>query len=61
MLAKDTIRQQINQMPGLGNIPIWAGLFRSRDFIHSQTDLVILRDPYLARPAAASRPSRTTT
>lgn len=45
-LMQDTVRQQINRMPGLGDIPILGALFRSRDFIHSQTELVILVTPY---------------
>ena len=47
-MLQDTIRQQINQLPGLGNIPILGALFRSRDFIHSQTELIILVTPYYA-------------
>jgi pilus assembly protein CpaC len=49
-MLQDTIRQQINQLPGLGNIPILGALFRSRDFIHDQTELVVLVTPYLAYP-----------
>lgn len=49
-LMQDSVRQQINKMPGLGDIPILGALFRSRDFIHSKTELVILVTPYLAQP-----------
>ena len=49
-LIEDRVRQQISQFPGLGNIPILGALFRSRDFIHTQTELVILVTPYLAHP-----------
>ena len=49
---QDSVRQQINKLPGLGDIPILGALFRSRDFIHSQTELVILVTPYLAQPGA---------
>jgi len=49
-LFEDKIRQQISQMPGLGNIPILGALFRSRDFVHDQTELVILVTPYLVNP-----------
>lgn len=45
-LMQDTVRQQINRLPGLGDIPILGALFRSRDFIQSQTELVILVTPY---------------
>jgi pilus assembly protein CpaC len=47
-LLQDEYRHQISQMPGLGDIPILGALFRSRDFIHSQTELVILVTPVLA-------------
>jgi pilus assembly protein CpaC len=50
-MLQDTVRQQMNQLPGLGNIPILGALFRSRDFIHSQTELVILVTPYLVEPS----------
>ncbi len=52
-MFQDTLRQQISQMPGVGNIPILGALFRSRDFIHEQTELVILVTPYLVTPGAA--------
>jgi pilus assembly protein CpaC len=50
-LMEDRVRQQINQLPGLGNIPILGALFRSRDFVHSQTELLILVTPYLVEPS----------
>ena len=49
-LMQDQVRQQFNAFPGLGDIPILGALFRSRDFIHSQTELVILVTPYIAEP-----------
>jgi pilus assembly protein CpaC len=49
-LIQEQVRQQFNSLPGLGNIPILGALFRSRDFIHSQTELVILVTPMLAAP-----------
>lgn len=47
-LMQDTVRTQINRLPGLGDIPILGTLFRSRDFIHSQTELVVLVTPTYA-------------
>lgn len=52
-LIQDSVRQQINKLPGLGDIPILGALFRSRDFIRAQTELVVLVTPYLAFPGAA--------
>jgi len=51
-LFQEEERQQINALPGLSNIPILGALFRSRDFIRQQTELVILVTPYLATPGA---------
>jgi len=49
-MFQDTVRQQINQLPGLGNIPILGALFRSRDFESHRTELVILVTPYYTSP-----------
>ncbi len=54
-LLQDTTRQQINKFPGLGDIPVIGMLFRSRDYIHSQTELVVLVTPILAFPNDATR------
>lgn len=62
-LIQDRLRHQINQFPGLANIPILGALFRSRDYIRDQTELVILVTPYLAYPAdqAPTLPTDTMT
>jgi len=49
-LLDERVRQQINQLPGLGDLPILGALFRSREFISEQTELVILVTPYLVNP-----------
>ena len=59
-MLQDTIRQQINQLPGLGDIPILGALFRSRDFIHNQTELVILVTPVSGRARRRRPTSRPT-
>jgi pilus assembly protein CpaC len=48
-MIQDKVRQQFNSVPILGQIPILGALFRSRDFQHNQTELVILVTPYLAQ------------
>lgn len=50
-LLQERTSQQIQQMPGLGNIPILGALFRSRDYQSQQTELVILVTPYLVAPS----------
>ncbi len=49
-LVRDDIRQAINGLPGLSKIPVLGTLFRSRDFVRNETELVIIVTPYLARP-----------
>lgn len=48
-LIEEKTRTQVHRLPGLGDIPILGTLFRSRDFIRSQSELVILVTPYLAK------------
>jgi pilus assembly protein CpaC len=50
-LLQERTSQQIQQLPGLGNIPILGALFRSRDYQSHQTELVILVTPYLVAPS----------
>jgi pilus assembly protein CpaC len=47
-LLQDNEKHQLAQMPGLGDIPILGALFRSRDYIHEQTELVIMVTPVMA-------------
>ena len=51
-LVRDDIRQAINGFPGLSKIPVLGTLFRSRDFVRNETELVIIVTPYLVRPVA---------
>lgn len=51
-LVRDDLRQAVNGLPGLSKIPVLGALFRSRDFVRNETELVILVTPYLARPVA---------
>lgn len=50
-LLQNSVRQRIKQLPGLGDIPILGALFRSREYISAQTELVIMVTPYLVSPA----------
>lgn len=51
-LVRDDIRQAVNGLPGLTKIPVLGTLFRSRDFVRNESELVIIITPYLARPVA---------
>lgn len=51
-LVRDDVRQAVNGLPGLTKIPVLGTLFRSRDFVRNESELVIIITPYLARPVA---------
>lgn len=57
-LLNDNMRQTISGAPGLSKIPILGTLFRSRDFVNNQTELVIIATPYLVQPVARNKLSR---
>lgn len=51
-LVRDDIRQVSAGLPGLAKLPVLGSLFRSRDFVRNETELVIIVTPYLSRPVA---------
>lgn len=51
-LVRDDIRQTASGLPGLSKIPVLGALFRSRDFVRNETELVIIVTPYMTRPVA---------
>ncbi len=54
-LVRDDVRQAVNGLPGLSKLPVLGTLFRSRDFVRNETELVIIVTPYLARPTARNQ------
>jgi pilus assembly protein CpaC len=58
-LVQDNVRQAMSGLPGISKVPVFGTLFRSKDFIRNETELVIIATPYLVRPtsrAALARP-----
>ncbi|WP_425373270.1 type II and III secretion system protein family protein [Mesorhizobium denitrificans] len=53
-LVRDDVRQVLNGLPGASKIPVLGTMFRSRDFVRNETELVILVTPYLTKPTARS-------
>jgi pilus assembly protein CpaC len=51
-LIKDTTRQLVDGTPGLKKLPVLGALFRSRDYIKNQTELVVIVTPYLVGSVA---------
>jgi pilus assembly protein CpaC len=48
-LLSDQSKQALSGYPGLKNLPVLGTLFRSRDFLKNETELVVIVTPYIAR------------
>jgi pilus assembly protein CpaC len=57
-LIQDQTKQAINGLPGLGQLPVLGSLFRSRDYVNHQTELMVLVTPYIVRAVAQKDLSR---
>src|SRR6202142_3959626 len=57
-MIQEQTKQQINGVPGLMQLPILGSLFRSRDYINNQTELMVLVTPYIVRAVAQKQLSR---
>jgi pilus assembly protein CpaC len=57
-MIQEQTKQQINGIPGLMQIPVLGQLFRSRDFINRQTELMVIVTPYVVRAVAQKNLSR---
>ncbi len=51
-MIQDQTKQQLNGIPGLMNLPVLGSLFKSRDFVNRQTELMVLVTPYIVRAVA---------
>ena len=54
-MIQEQTKQQINGVPGLMQVPILGTLFRSRDYINNQTELMVLVTPYIVHAVAQKR------
>jgi pilus assembly protein CpaC len=51
-LISETLKQNVDGLPGIKDLPVLGTLFRSRDFLKQETELVVIVTPYLVRPTA---------
>ncbi len=49
-LLQSKYKQSVDSLPGLTTLPVLGGLFRSRDFLNDETELVIIVTPYIVSP-----------
>jgi pilus assembly protein CpaC len=57
-MIQESTKQQMNGVPGLMQLPILGPLFKSRDYVNRQTELMILVTPYVVRAVAQKHLSR---
>jgi pilus assembly protein CpaC len=57
-LIQEQTKQAINGLPGLAQLPVLGALFRSRDYVNSQTELMVLVTPFIVRAVAQKDLSR---
>src|SRR5471030_134860 len=46
-MIQEQTKQQINGVPGLMQLPVLGALFKSRDYINHQTELMVIVTPYV--------------
>jgi pilus assembly protein CpaC len=49
-LLQQQTKQNIDALPGMTSLPILGSLFRSRDYLNGETELVIIITPYIVDP-----------
>lgn len=57
-LIQEQTKQAINGLPGLAQLPVLGSLFRSRDYVNRNTELMVLVTPYVVRAVAQKDLSR---
>lgn len=54
-LISNSTRNNLDKVPGLGDVPVLGPLFRSTRFQRSESELVIIVTPYLVAPVGGAR------
>ena len=54
-LMQSITRESIDALPGMTELPVLGALFRSRDYLQGETELVIIVTPYLVNPTDPTR------
>lgn len=57
-LIHEQTKQAINGLPGMMQLPVLGTLFKSRDYINRQSELVVIVTPYVVRAVAQKDLSR---
>lgn len=54
-LLQESTRQNVDSLPGMTNLPVLGQLFRSRDYLMGETELVVIVEPYIVSPTSPGR------
>ena len=54
-LIQQDQRTAIEGVPGMKDLPVLGNLFRSRDFVNKETELVIIVTPYIVKPTTMDK------
>ncbi|MGQ2991913.1 MAG: type II and III secretion system protein family protein [Brevundimonas sp.] len=54
-LLQESTRQAIDSLPGMATMPVLGSLFRSRDYLSGETELVVIVEPYLVTATSPGR------
>jgi pilus assembly protein CpaC len=57
-MIQEQTKHQLSGMPGLMELPVLGTLFKSRDYVNRQTELMVIVTPYIARAVAQKDLSR---
>lgn len=54
-LLRESTRQNLDALPGVTNLPVLGALFRSRDYLMGETELVVIIEPFIVSPTDRGR------
>ena len=57
-LIQNQTKQAINGLPGVDQLPVLGQLFRSKDYVNNETELMVLVTPYVVRAVAQKELAR---
>ena len=54
-LLQEKTKQNLDGLPGMTTLPVLGALFRSRDYLSGETELVVIVTPYIVTPTSPGR------
>ena len=54
-MIQERTKQELNGVPGVRDLPVLGALFRSRDFLSNETELVVIVTPFIVSAVNESK------